>query len=357
MSGLADITREEAQARVDRINAFRAELDELERRGAFSLTDQQRAQLNDYHHTLLAALSERFEVDRSRAESQLSVGLRIVSLIGAVACTAAAVLFFQRFWGLLSTPVQVAVVWVAPLAALAGAVATARVERTLYFTALLSTLAFGCFVMNVWVLGTVLNARPSPRAFLVWSAFAFALAYVWDLRLLLAAGAICAISFFSTSLVGWYGLPLDVVLDRPESVLLPAALVAAFAQAEINRTRYGFSQTLRLAGLAPLSLAVLILSESGIQSQMPLATKTIEHLYQLAGFALATGMLIVGIRRRWTETVNLGAAFFGVLLLLRYVDWWWDVIPKYVFFLIVGLTAIALMVLLRRLRRSAGAAS
>jgi len=146
-----------------------------------------------------------------------------------------------------------------------------------------------------------------------------------------------------------------VVFDRPESVLLPAVLVAAFAQAEINRTRYGFSQTLRLAGLAPLSLAVLILSESGRQSQMPLETSTVEHLYQLAGFALAAGMLIVGIRRRWTDTVNLGAAFFGVLLLLRYVDWWWDVMPKYVFFLIVGLTAIALMVLLRRLRRSAGA--
>ena len=357
MSGLADITREEAQARVNRINAFRAELDEVQRQGAISLTDEQRAQLHGYHHTLLAALNERFEVDRSGAESQLSLGLRIVSLLGAAACTAAAVLFFQRFWGLLSTPVQIAVVWVAPLAALAGAVATARVERTLYFTALLSIVAFGCFVMNVYVLGTILNARPSPRAFLVWSAFAFALAYAWELRLLLAAGAICAITFFSTSIVNWYRMPLDVVLDRPESVLLPAALVAVFAQAEINRVRYGFSQTLRLTGLAPLAVAVLILSEAGSQSQLPLATGTIEHLYQLVGFTLAAGMLIVGIRRRWTETVNLGAALFGILLLLRYVDWWWDVMPKYVFFLIVGLTAIALMVLLRRLRRSAGEAT
>ena len=357
MTGVADITREEAQARVNRINAFRAELDELEQRGAISLTDEQRAQLHDYHRNLIATLSERFEVDRSRAESQLSLGLRIVSLLGAAACTAAVVLFFERFWGVLSTPVQVAVVWIAPLAALAGAAATARVERTLYFTALLSILAFGCFVMNVYVLGTVLNAVPSPRAFFVWSAFAFALAYTWDLRLLLAAGAICAITFFSTSILSWYRLPLDVLFSRPESVLLPAVLVAVFAQAEINRKRYGFSQTLRLAGLAPLCVAVLILSESGTESRIPLATQTVEHLYQLAGFTLAAGMLIVGIRRRWTETVNLGAAFFAVLLLLRFVAWWWDVMPKYVFFLIVGVTAIGLMVLLQRLRRSAGAAS
>ena len=179
MSGISDVTREEAQARVNRINAFRAELEELERRGAITLTDQQRAQLHDYHHTLLDALTQRFEVDRSRAESQLSLGLRVVSLLGAAACTAAVFLFFQRFWGLLSSPVQVTLVWLAPLAALAGALATARVERTLYFTALLSILAFGCFVMNVYVVGTILNARPSPQPFLVWSAFALAVAYAW----------------------------------------------------------------------------------------------------------------------------------------------------------------------------------
>jgi uncharacterized membrane protein len=357
MSGIADITREEAQARVNRINAFRAELDELERLGTIRLTDEQRAQLHEHHQTLLEALTQRFDVDRSRAESQLSLGLRIVSFLGAAACTAAAILFFQRYWGWLSSPVQVAVVWLAPLAALAGAVATARVERTLYFTALLATLAFGCFVLDIYVVGTIFNARPSPRAFLVWSAFAFALAYAWDLRLLLAAGALCAIVFFSTSILTWYGFPLDVMFERPESVLLPAALVAAFAQVKINLTRYGFSQTLRLVGLVPLSVAVLILGQSGSVSQLPLATRTVEQIYQLAGFALAAAMLIVGIRRRWTETVNLGSGFFGVLLLLRYVDWWWDLMPKYLFFLIVGVTAIALMLILRRFRRAAGSSS
>ena len=357
MSRIGDITREEAQARVNRINAFRAELEELERRGAINLTDQQRAQLHDHHRTVLDALTQRFEVDRSRAESQLSLGLRVVSLLGAAACTAAAVLFFQRFWGLLSSPVQIALVWLAPLTVLAGAVATARVERTLYFTALLSILAFGCFVMNVYVVGTILNARPSPQPFLVWSAFALALAYAWDLRLLLAAGALCAIAFFSTSIVTWFRLPLEMVFERPESMLLPSALVAAFAQADVNRQRYGFSQTLRLAGLAPLALSVLVLGESGVMSSLPFSMKTAEHIYQAAGFALAAAMLTVGIRRRWTETVNLGAGFFGLLLLLRYVDWWWDLMPKYVFFLIVGVTAIALMLVLRRFRRLAGTAS
>ena len=351
------MTREQAQERVNRITAFQAELEELERSSAIRLTDEQRAQLRDYHQGLLHALAERFEVDRSRAESQLSLGLRIVSVLGAAACTTAVILFFQRIWGSISSPLQIGLVWAAPLAALAGAAFTARIERTLYFTALLSVLAFGCFVLDVYVVGTILNARPSPQPFLVWGVFALALAYTWDLRLLLAAGACSAIAFCSMTIVRWSGLPLEAVFERPESALVPAALVAAFAQADVNRTRYGFAQTLRLVGLLALSVALLVLGESGALSQLPLGTKTIEHLYQLAGFALAAVMLTIGIRRRWTETVNLGAAFFGVLLLLRLVDWWWDVMPKYLFFLIVGLMAIAMMVVLRRLRRVAGAAA
>jgi hypothetical protein len=357
MSVAADITREQAQERVNRITAFQAELEDLERSGAIRLTDEQRAHLRDYHQTLLDALAERFEVDRSRAESQLSLGLRIISVLGAAACTVAVILFFQRIWGSISSPLQIALVWAAPLAALAGAAVTARRERTLYFTALLSVVAFGCFVLDVYVVGTILNARPSPQAFLVWSGFALALAYTWDLRLLLAAGAGSAIAFCSMTIVHWSGLPLEAVFERPESALIPAALVALFAQAEVNRKRYGFAQTLRLVGLLALSVAVLVLGESGGVSQLPLGTRTVEHLYQLAGFALAAVLLTTGIRRRWAETVNLGAAFLGVLLLLRYVDWWWDVMPKYLFFLIVGLTAMAMMVVLRRLRRMAGAAA
>jgi hypothetical protein len=35
---------------------------------------------------------------------------------------------------------------------------------------------------------------------------------------------------------------------------------------------------------------------------------------------------------------------------MKFVDWWWDWMPKYLFFLIVGLTALALLWAFRRLR-------
>jgi predicted RND superfamily exporter protein len=32
------------------------------------------------------------------------------------------------------------------------------------------------------------------------------------------------------------------------------------------------------------------------------------------------------------------------------VDWWWDWMPKYLFFLVIGLISVALLVVFKRLR-------
>jgi uncharacterized membrane protein len=77
---------------------------------------------------------------------------------------------------------------------------------------------------------------------------------------------------------------------------------------------------------------------------------TIEVVYQVTGFLLAAAAIAEGVRRRWTEVLNLSAAFFAVLLFLRYVDWWWDWMPRWTFFLLVAVTAIAALLALRKLR-------
>jgi hypothetical protein len=353
MTAHPDLTREAAQSRADRIRACRDELSAAEADGALRLTDTQRAALAAYHDGLLAAFSSRFDVDRSGAQHQLSLGMRIVTLFGAIALTAAVVLFFRAIWGLLPSAGQLAVVWAAPLAALWGATRTARRERTPYFTSLLGLLAFGCFVLNVSVLGTVLNARESPLPLLAWAAFALSIAYAWNLRLLLATGLCCAIGFCAAVVVGWSHLPWDVFFQRPEVLLLPSGAAAALSAAPFNADRGGFPATTRLLGFGAIAVAVLALSTFGELSRLPYTALTIEHVYQAAGFAYAGALIGVSIRRGWHETLNLGAALFGVLLLFRYFDWWWDWMPKYLFFLLVGATALACMFLLRRLRQSA----
>ena len=353
MAMQGDLTRQQAQARADRIRAFRDELAAAERDGALALTPEQRLSLQAYHDALLASLTTRFDVDRSAAQHQLSLGLRVVSLLGAVALTTAAVLFFERIWGLLPSAGQVAVVWAAPLAALWAAHRTARVERTLYFTAVLAVLAFGCFVLDVYALGAILNARESPLPLLAWSAFALALAYAWNLRLLLVAGAACAIGFLAAVTVTWSRLPWDLFFVRPESLLIPAAMVAAASAAPFNAKRGLFPETLRAVGFGIIALTIVVLSSVGEASRLWFLPRTIEHIYQVTGFVYAAVLIGAGVRRGWTEAVNIGAALFGLLLFLRFVDWWWDWMPKYLFFLIVGATALAFMFVLRRLRRSA----
>ena len=57
------------------------------------------------------------------------------------------------------------------------------------------------------------------------------------------------------------------------------------------------------------------------------------------------------ISRRWLETVYLSAGAFIVYLVAKYSDWWWDVLPRWLFFLLLGLFALALLWVFRRLRR------
>jgi hypothetical protein len=83
----------------------------------------------------------------------------------------------------------------------------------------------------------------------------------------------------------------------------------------------------------------------------------VNGLYRLVAFATAAAAMWLGMRRGWSETLNLGALAFAVLLLLRYVDWWWEWMPAYLFFLIVAATAIGSLILLRRCRGAIGGAA
>lgn len=352
----AVMPRGDAQKRADRIRAFVEELSAIEHDGALSLTPEQRERVATYHGGILAELARAYDVDTSAAEHDLSLGMRIVSLLGAAALTGAVVLFFLDIWGSLSSGAQVGIAWAAPILAVAGAAVAARVERTLYFTAILSFVAVGCFVLNVSALGAVFNARPSSTPLLLWTVFACLLAYAWDLSWLIALAALSFIGFFASTVVWLGGFPIDVTLERPESVLAPAAGVFLGASLPLHRRRSGFPVTLRRVGLSAFFLPLLLLGELGSWSFLPWGTTTVEHFYQVVGFICAAAAIAIGIRNGWPDTMNIGAGFFGLLLLFRYLDWWWAWMPTSLFFLIVALTAIGCLLLLRRIRSRLGGA-
>ena len=347
------VTREDAQRRVDRIRAFREELAELERLGVVALDAGQQERLRRHHDEAVAALAARFDVDATESERRLSLGMRIASFLGAVALSAAAYFFFYRFWGSLPTVAQVALLAAAPLVAVAGMEVAARRERTLYVTGILGLVAVACFVLDLNVLGAIFNVTPSPDAFLAWAVFASLLAYAYGLQLLLVAAIVGFTVFFSSRVATALHCPWDAFGQRPENLFLPALLLLLASALVPSRGLPRFPLLYRASGLLVLFLALFVVANWGWASYLPWPAATVEIVYQLTSLVLLVAAIVVGGRRGWREVEVVGTIFFVLFLFARFFDWWWDWMPRWLFFLVIGALAVAMLLALRRLR-SAG---
>lgn len=353
----ATMNKDEAQARADRIRAFQSELAVLRREGVLSLSDAAKDAVQQYHSGLLRRYAAEFDVDTTLDQKQLSWGMRLASLFGALALSAAVFFFFYRFWGGFATPLQVGLLVAAPLLATLAVEFAARRERSLYFASLIALVAVACFVLNLSVLGQIFNITPSPHAFLAWAGFSLLLAYGYGLKLALVAGLTCLMAWLSAQVGTWSGLYWLSFGERPENFILVGLAVAALGWREQLRVP-GFAGIYRVYGLLVVFLAILILANWGRVSYLPWPNTVIENGYQLLGFAGSALAVWLGIRRHWAGVVNLGSTFFVLYLYTKLFDWFWDWMPKYLFFLLLGLVAVLLLVVMRRFRaRSAGAAA
>ena len=119
----------------------------------------------------------------------------------------------------------------------------------------------------------------------------------------------------------------------------------------VRHVRYEqFPAVFRLVGLLSFFLPVLILSHWGRGSYLGWSASTVESIYQLAGFLFSALTIWLGLRRQWTETANTGVVFFVIFLYTKFYDWWWEVMPKSLFFLVLGLSAVLILLILKRLR-------
>ena len=343
-------TREEAQARADRIRAFREELRELEVGGIAALPEDLAAGIRVHHDELLAALASRFDVDRTDAEKQLSIGMRIASLLGAVALSFAVFFFFYRFWGAIPAAAQVGLLLAAPVVAVLATEIAARRERTLYVAAIAALVATAAFGLTLVTFGDLFNISPSPDAFLAWGVFAGLLAYAYGLRPLLFVAIVAVAAFLSGRLGSWNGSYWGYFLQQPENLFLPGVVLVGIPAAARHRALPSFPELYRATGLLAIFVPILVLASAGEVSRLDLAPKTVEVLYQLTGFALGAVAVWLGARRSFRETSTLGTLFLVVLLYVKFFDWWWDWMPKWLFFLVLGGAAVGILLLLRRLQ-------
>jgi len=339
-----------AQQSADRVRLLREELATPELQRVLALSPEQQKRFDDWAADRLAQLAERFDVDTTVSEERVSWGMRIVSTLGGIAICAAVVLFFLRYWGNLGTPVQAVIVCAAPLAALAGAEFAAARERTLYFTGLLALMAFVLFVMNLAALASIFNFESTERALLAWGAFALGLAYRYGLRLLLAAGLLLAISYAAAAVTAQFGYRWLDFSDRPELVAILAVLVFCVPLAIPHPRCADFPAVYRLVGSIVFFLCILSLAESDVPSYLPFRHVNIERLYEFVGLLVSAGAIWLGIVRHWYGLANVSAASFVIFLFTRLYRWWWDWMPKYLFFAVIGALGIALVLVFKRLR-------
>lgn len=339
-----------AQQRADQIHAFNNELAELTRDSVLTLTGEQQQAIDNYHQGLFNQFRSAFDIDSTQHEKQLSLGMRIASFLGAVALAASVFFLFYQFWGRFGTASQVTILSSASIISFLATVIVASKDASGYFTKLVGLVAFACFVLNIAMYGQIFNITPTDNALLAWAALALLLAYAYDIRLLLVAAVLCIIAFVSARVGSWSGMYWIHFGERPEN-FLPIALILFFLPQWINHQRFsGFALSYRIFGIVTLLLPMLVLAHWGYGSYLNIDPDIIEGGYQLAGFILSAVFIWYGIRRGWAHVVNSGVTFFVIFIYTKFFDWWWDVMPKYLFFLVLGLVAILCLVILKRLR-------
>ena len=351
----AGLSPADAQKTADRIRIFREELHNPDIARVLALTPEQASRFDAWATTELAALAGNFDIDTTASQKRMSWGMRIASTLGALAVSAAVVLFFLRFWGYLETWVQTGIVFIAPLAALAGTEYVSRRERARYFTGLMALVSLTCFVLNLQVLGEVFNIAATEKALLAWGLFGMLLAYRYRLQLLLFVALCLLVAYGAAFFAARLGYQWMDFGDRPEIAALLGLVVFAIPLALRHECNTDFPPVYRMVGSLVLLMSVLSLAEWGRGSFMPSETKNIELFYEFAGLAIAAGFIWLGIKRDWIGVVNTGSIFFGIFLFCRLYHWLWIWIPKYLFFAIIGLVGILLVASLKRLRREADA--
>ncbi|GGW52455.1 hypothetical protein GCM10008111_05610 [Alishewanella tabrizica] len=350
LPNLSALSKTQAQARVNQIRAFQAEQQLLSEQGILKLDDNTSQHLRQYHHNLLHQLQQSQDIDLNDQASHLSLGMQIVSFLGALALAASLFFLFYQYWGYFDTPLQLGILISAPLLSLGLVSWLYRIDHTGYYAKLAALVSFAAWVLNIVMLGSIFNLPVSPNAFAVFALYAFLLAYALNVRLLLAAGMLCSYLFIGARFGSWMGSYWVSTGEYPEHFLL-TSLLFFLLPLKFTQQRYdGFAAIYQILAAVVFFIAILILANWGSVSYLPWSDGVIEGLYQVLGFVCSALLVLYGIRQQAAKLMLTGNVFFALFLYTKFFDWWWDGLPKYLFFFLLGLTAILALLIFNRLR-------
>ena len=195
----------------------------------------------------------------------------------------------------------------------------------------------------------MLNIPVTPPAIWGGALFGVALALPYRFRLIFGGGLAALLLALAGTAFQAAGIPWNAVVEYPE-IITAAALVLALISPQLRSIDPSFVTVARLVGLGTAFLGLLMLSTAGRVSLLPTPTRVSEFIYQSVMLLLCMVTLFIAIRRQWLETVYLAAGVLTVFLFARFVDWFWGVVPQYLFFLLLAAIAFGWLLALRRLR-------
>ncbi len=339
-----------SQVRASAIIAFREELARLQAEGVLALDPETLERLRTRYDTELAALAAQGDIDLTPATARLSTGMRVATLLGTIALSAAYAFFVSAHWGQLSFPLQLSLVALPTLLLIALTHLAAQREPSGYVASLLATVAVIAFFTNLATLGALFNLPDSRAALLTVGVFAMLLAYGYGLTLPLILGVV--------GVGGWLwtlgAIPLGLWWRDGFGLIEPLLLVGSLALLVPARIRQPaqFAGWWRGMGATVLVLGLLLVEQNGRMSAFTsFDPHTIEIGYKLLGAVVLTGLVTWGIRRDHRLVMQIGSAGAVLFLFLRLVDWFWALVPKWLFFLLVGGFALGVLLVLRQLRR------
>lgn len=335
------------QQRTDQIRAFREELKLLEQENIILLTEKEK--INTYHTNLLANFISKHNVDTTKEDKQLTLGMRISSFLAALALALCLFYLFFYYWGYFDETLQVVMLVAFPLLFLGLSFYLVQKEKMGYFAKISAMLSFVSFILNIVVVAEIYNLSPSVNAFLVWSIYGLLLAYTFQTRLLLGMG-ILTFTFYLSAQVGvWGGGYWFSFSERPENFLLVAMILFAISFVK-QQSFEGFDKIYRYFGMLLFFFPVLILSNYGQASYLVWESENIEGFYQVIGFLISALAIYFGIRKGYGEVVNMGNSFFVLFLYTKLFQWFWESMPKYVFFFILGISALVILMVLKKVK-------
>jgi uncharacterized membrane protein len=231
---------------------------------------------------------------------------------------------------------------------LAATEAAARRDGARPLAELFAGVAVGAFVLQLAAFQQIFALRESPLGFLAWGLLGLALGHGYGFRTTGGAGLL---------LLTWWGILelSDLTGTWRDPVHAPdwAALVgfASFAVGALARVRPAEMRALyRGVGLAIAFGGLLLVSVNGRNNGFGLPNHTAEVAYQLATLVGSVAVIAVGVRHEWRETSFVGTGAFLLLAIIKSVDWFWDWMPRWLYFLVVGLAALLVVLVLRRWR-------